>query len=124
MREKNTISRYIRYNRELQGMTLAQLAEKIGSSVGHIGNIERGTAMPSNELMLRIADALQISFDAMLISSLDYPIPEDMLRSEDFRMMAKVFGECDEEDRDILLQLLLLMTKLLRQRKEKARNEQ
>ncbi|MCQ2593119.1 MAG: helix-turn-helix transcriptional regulator [Treponema sp.] len=50
----------IKFYREQKGWSQAELAIQANSSNGQIGNIEAGKALPSFELILRIADAFSI----------------------------------------------------------------
>lgn len=52
---QNQIKKY----RKQKGLTLAQLAEKVDSSIGYICHLENGTRRnPSTELMVKISKAL------------------------------------------------------------------
>ena len=51
--------------REKHGLTQIQLAERSGIDQGDISRIERGSAMPNEKTLIRIADAL--SADLMLV---------------------------------------------------------
>jgi transcriptional regulator with XRE-family HTH domain len=51
--------------REKRGLTQIQLAERSGIDQGDISRIERGSAMPNEKTLIRIADAL--SADLMLV---------------------------------------------------------
>jgi ribosome-binding protein aMBF1 (putative translation factor) len=44
--------------REKHGLTQVQLAERSGIDQGDISRIERGSAMPNEKTLIRIADAL------------------------------------------------------------------
>ncbi|TVM32846.1 hypothetical protein DQK91_14160 [Oceanidesulfovibrio marinus] len=48
----------VRYLRTLARLTQAQMAERLGVTPEHLGNIERGVSVPSFELIYRIADSL------------------------------------------------------------------
>ena len=52
--------------REKYGLTQIQLAERSGIDQGDISRIERGSAMPNEKTLIRIADALNA--DLMLVS--------------------------------------------------------
>src|SRR5580658_2134038 len=51
--------------REKHGLTQMQLAEKSGIDQGDISRIERGSAMPNEKTLIRIANALNA--DLMLV---------------------------------------------------------
>jgi predicted transcriptional regulator len=44
--------------RELLGLTQTELAEKTGIDQGDIGRIERGSILPNEKTLVRLADAL------------------------------------------------------------------
>lgn len=56
----------IRKKRKLLGWSQEYLGERSGYSKQHIGNIERGQAMASIEAFVNIAEALNVSPDALL----------------------------------------------------------
>lgn len=58
MRYKNGLK--IRAVREKKGMTLAQLAEKIGKTAPYLSDIERGNRRGSYETLNLIAQALEM----------------------------------------------------------------
>lgn len=56
--------RLLRANRDLLGLRRAELARQVGCSVGHLGNIERGSANPGPSFRERLAAALDMSIPA------------------------------------------------------------
>lgn len=61
MRYKNGLK--IRAAREKKGMTLAQLAEKIGKTAPYLSDIERGNRRGSYATLVMIARVLDLSID-------------------------------------------------------------
>lgn len=57
---------HIRELRKERGLTLAQLAEMIGTSVSHLSEIERGLKNVNNHLIERLAVALGTSSAALM----------------------------------------------------------
>lgn len=55
------LARRIRAFRKLKGMTQQSLAEQTGISLAMLGMIERGTRVPTEEQLIKIADTLVIS---------------------------------------------------------------
>lgn len=51
----------IRELRQAEGLTLAELAEKVGVSTPHLSEVERGKKNLNNHLIVRIANALGVS---------------------------------------------------------------
>ena len=56
-------------------MTIENLAEKTGLSDNFVGNIERGSDIPSMKSLIKIANALGASIDAILGPNLLYNAP-------------------------------------------------
>lgn len=55
------LARRIRAFRKLKGLTQQSLAEQTGISLAMLGMIERGTRVPTEEQLVKIADVLAIS---------------------------------------------------------------
>ena len=55
-----SIGGIIRLKRNGRGLTLEQLAEKIGRDWSYLSQIERGMAVPSIETLTRLAEALNL----------------------------------------------------------------
>lgn len=56
----------IRESRIRQNYTQMQVAEQLLFSQKHIGNIERGNARPSIDLLVGLANTLEVSLDYLL----------------------------------------------------------
>lgn len=52
--------------RELRGLTQSELGERAGMGAASVSHFETGQRMPSLESLVRIADALEVSLDALL----------------------------------------------------------
>lgn len=63
--EAENWGRRIRAFRKLKGYTQEKLAKTIGVSVSVLGEIERGTRMPDNEILGVISDTLNVSIDEL-----------------------------------------------------------
>lgn len=66
----------IRETRRLLKVTQVEMAEKLNFSQQHIGNIERGSAHPSLDLLVDISNTLNVSVDYLLQDSLQRPCTE------------------------------------------------
>ncbi len=60
------LARRIRAFRKLKGVTQQSLAEQTGISLAMLGMIERGTRVPTEEQLVRIADVLAISLSEFI----------------------------------------------------------
>lgn len=65
------VSMNIKYFRKLKGLTQETLAEKVEVSAVYISYIERGSKVPSLELLAKIADALEVDPALLLIQDND-----------------------------------------------------
>lgn len=63
----------VRKYRKIAGLTQEQLAEMIGCSNSHIGQIENGRGIPSLDIMVKIANALGVMVDQFVIADSDHP---------------------------------------------------
>lgn len=72
------LGKRIRETRCLLKVTQVEMAEKLNFSQQHIGNIERGSAHPSLDLLVEISNTLDVSVDYLLQDSLHRPYPESV----------------------------------------------
>lgn len=74
------LGRRVRKQRVSFNWTQEQLAEKVGVSTSFVGHVERGSRKASLETLVSIANALDVSLDYLLSSSLNNdgvgPVPE------------------------------------------------
>lgn len=64
------VGRRIKAFREQKGITQEVIAEAIDISLSHISRIENGHTKPSLEVLVQIANVLDVSIDALLCDSL------------------------------------------------------
>lgn len=64
--DTKAIGKRIKAAREKKGITQEKLAEIVGLSPMHVSVIERGTKPPKLETLVNIANALDVSADALL----------------------------------------------------------
>ena len=70
MVDKSTLGKRIREARIQKKYTQQQLAELAGIGIMYLGEIERGTKMPSLNVFMKVIDALDISADYVLRDAL------------------------------------------------------
>lgn len=64
------LGKRIREERIRVGLTQERLAELVGCNESYIGQIERSTKNPSLETVLKIASALKVTIDYLLVDSI------------------------------------------------------
>ena len=67
------LGKNVRKYRVLQNMRQCDLAEKCNSSDSYIGHIENARGIPSLEMVVKIANALDVTVDQLLGSSCKNP---------------------------------------------------
>src|SRR5258708_32838527 len=67
MRKKRQLGLRVRAYRLERRLTQEQLAEKLGRAVETISNLERGISTPSDATLDRLARALDVSIDDLLL---------------------------------------------------------
>lgn len=75
----------IRYYREKNGLTMTELAEKVGITPGSLSNYELGKREPKYELLIKIAKALYTDVNHLLGTvddDADEPAPEKPVKQE------------------------------------------
>lgn len=80
-----SVGRRIAQARADKGYSQAMLAEKANISVSHLSNIDRGRKSLSAEVLLRIAEALQVSADCILFTDIP-PVHKEVERQIDVNL--------------------------------------
>ena len=68
-RDESTVGTFIRRQRELQKLTMRQLADAVGISNPYLSQIERGLREPSERVLDGVAEALEVSMDKLYAQS-------------------------------------------------------
>ncbi len=90
----------IRKERERAGFSQAKLAELADSSMQYISLIETAKKKPSLQMLLRIADALNVSVDQLLpvsLSSRQYCYDEEL---------SQLINACPDYERQVILDIV------------------
>lgn len=74
-----TLGQHITSLRKAKDLSQGQLGKKVGTSGDIIGRYERDEVKPSIEVIIKIADALEVSID-FLVGKTDFEIDKDTLR--------------------------------------------
>ena len=95
-----SVGRRIAKARMDKGYSQAMLAEKANISVSHLSNIERGRKNLSAEVLLKIAEALQVSADGILFTD----VPE--VHKEVERQIDVNLNNCTAREKEFILKLI------------------
>lgn len=89
------IGERINFYRSKKGLSQEKLGLTVAASYSHISRVETGNSRPSLELVIQIANALEISADDILIDSLDHSSVSDE--------MHLILQNCTETEKAILI---------------------
>lgn len=89
----------VKHYRKEKGYSAERLGEIAGVSKSHINNIESANANASAEVLVRIANALDISVDILLCDSLESRTSQRARVNEYARML----DECTEKQAKIII---------------------
>lgn len=98
-------------------MSQAELADACGLSVPYISNIERGKKCFSVDILLRLAQALQVSTDKLL--RLDVPQSDYAYDAE----ATEILADCTQEESVMLLEFMRSLKASIRRVKVQAVNK-
>ena len=99
----------IRALRICHGLTQADLAEAAGLSVPYISHIERGRKTVSLGSLLRIADALNVNINQLLI---DLRQSSDAIECQP--ALQSLFADCSFQEQSIILDIAIAVKQSLR----------
>lgn len=75
------IGRRIAQRRRALGLRQAEVEERAELGYKYLSNIERGISIPSTEVIMRLAAALDTTPDAFLVGAVQQPDPQEKWRS-------------------------------------------
>ncbi len=108
MLDCQSIGARVRHHRKQSGLSQEELAEQAETSRVYISNIERGEAAPSLEVLLNIANALNVSADDLLAGNL---LSANTDRTEE---EMDILFDCSQEESRILLESMRAIKRVLR----------
>ena len=100
-----SLGQSLRKLRKNKGLTLADLAEKVGSHVGNLSRVERDAAKPSLDLLYRIADALDYRLTDI------FQLAESCQENSRQSALNALFISLVEQDQELLLEFAQLLKK-------------
>ncbi|MCM1245201.1 MAG: helix-turn-helix domain-containing protein [Roseburia sp.] len=104
----NALGQRVKEYRMQKGYSAEKLSEIAGVSKSHINNIESANSRASAEVLVRIANALDISVDVLLCDSLK--------ESQKARMTeyTKILENCNEKETKIIVDTVKTLKESLR----------
>ena len=103
------LGKKVKQYRIQKGYSAEKLSDVAGVSKSHITNIESGNSHASAEVLVRIANALEISVDLMLCDSLKGRTAQKARMLE----YAVMLEECSEMETRIIMQTAMALKKSL-----------
>lgn len=101
----------VKQYRTERGYTAEQLSEIAGVSKSHINNIESANSHASAEVLVRIANALDISVDVLLCDSLN----RRMSQGARLKEFSRLLDECTDKEAKIIVNTVKALRKSLKE---------
>jgi Predicted transcriptional regulators len=99
-----TIGDRIRYARKRGNLTISQVKEVTGLSVGNLSDIENSKIFPSSNALIKLSEALQVSTDWILTGkefNLSKNNIQEVLSEKDVELLKKYNLLSEDKQRDI-----------------------
>jgi transcriptional regulator with XRE-family HTH domain len=106
--QKEYIGKKIKEYRKIKELTQENLGEKAGLHYTYIGQVERGEKEPSLKSLIKIAEALGVGVDKLLIN---YDLSSDA--SIQISNITDLLLKRDEKELEMIYTLLKNLTKIL-----------
>ena len=97
----------VKHCRGERNLSQEALAEEVGQSRINISRIENGDRLPSLDIIVKIANALHVSVDDLLVDSLKYPV--STADSELHRLLL----DCNKLEQEIITKNAQALKKIL-----------
>lgn len=107
----SALGKKIKQYRAEKGYSAEKLGEIAGVSKSHINNIESANARASAEVLVRIANALEVSVDILLCDSLNGKASRDAMANE----FSGLLEECSEQQTKIIVNTVKTLRENLRE---------
>ncbi len=93
------LGRRVQQYRKAKGYSTDKLGKLVGVSKSHINNIESGNSRASAEILVRIANALDVSVDMLLCDSLSAKMSQRARMAE----YTKIMNECNAIESKVII---------------------
>lgn len=96
-------SEYTKQARKKLGWSQNDLGQKVGIHGRHVGKYENGRAMPNADTIIRIAKALNVSIDYLLLDDFkEETIPSAILQDRNLMRKFEAVEKMDEKDKYVI----------------------
>lgn len=92
------IGRKIAEKRQSLNISQEELAERVDSSANYISNLERNKRHPSLDMLVRIANELDISIDYLLLEELKNKYDEENIELKETLKVIRDLEKIDKEE--------------------------
>jgi transcriptional regulator with XRE-family HTH domain len=100
------IARNLKRLRKERGYTQGELAKKINAHMGHISRIETGKYNPSVDILIKLAEALEVTLDSMVGQNPDATNEEIKIEDQILSEKIKLLNTLDEEERFVVIKVI------------------
>ena len=107
--ENISIGMNIKNARMKKGFSQEQLAEILDITNTHISYLETDTKYPSLDMLIKIANALDVSADDLLVGELTHT------SSSVGQELHAILQDCNHDEKEMLIRLLKFMKELFRE---------
>lgn len=104
-----SIGKNIKYYRTQKGISQEELGAAVFVTGKHLSYLETGTKVPSLELLILIANALDVSADDLLVGNLKHtssPVGAEI---------HAILQDCNRDEKEMLTRILTFMKALFRE---------
>lgn len=110
------IGEHIRKMRVLKKLTQAELAELIGTSCPYLSQLETGHRKISLDILMRIANALEITTDSLLLGT-------NLIYEDRFQLsMIELFEDCSCYEKQVILETAIALKSILKTEQQYLKN--
>lgn len=104
-----SIGKMVKLHRTGKNLSQEELAKKLYVSANHISYIETAARKPSLDMIVSIANALEVSADDLLIDSLEH------IGSPVVRELNAVLSDCNHDEKEILIRTIQFLKELFKE---------
>lgn len=101
-----SMGKRIKHYRLIKGLSQEELGEAVTVNNEHLSRIETGNKYPSLELLIMIANALEVSADDLLVDSLEHTSSSVGVE------LHSLLANCNRDEKEMLIRTLQFLKEL------------